>query len=122
MESETAKAVVREYFRRLFDERDLSVCDALLANDYLDHDAPPGAPRGPAATKAFVSRFLQDYPDMQVRVVDLIASGDMVAARIIWRGTHRDTGAGYHQVGLVLVRLDAAGQVAERWSAYASLP
>ena len=33
------KAIVREYFDRLFNKKDLSVCDALLAPNYIDHDA-----------------------------------------------------------------------------------
>lgn len=42
------EAVVRRYFHRLLVEHDLSVCEELLAGDYVDHDAPARTPRAPA--------------------------------------------------------------------------
>ena len=108
----SSEAVVRRYFDRLLAQRDLSVCDELLAPDYVDHDAPPDAPPGPAGTKAFVAALLREYPDLTFRIDDLFAAGDRVALRATWRA------AGYHETGLVLLRLDAAGRIAERWSAY----
>ena len=39
-----AERIVRAYFDRLLNQRDLGVCDELLSADYLDHDAGP-APR-----------------------------------------------------------------------------
>ncbi|MBN1401652.1 MAG: ester cyclase [Anaerolineae bacterium] len=122
MQTDVAKALVREYFHRLLNEKDLSVCDELLSAEYVDHDAPADTPRGPSSTKAFVARFIQDYPDPQIRVEDILAEGDRVAARLTWQGTHRETGARLHQMGLVIVRLNDAGQLAERWSAYAAMP
>lgn len=113
------KAAVRAYFHRLINERDLSVCDDLLASDYRDHDAPPGAPPGAVGTKEFVADFLRDYPDLWVDIEDIVAEGDRLAARLVWRGTHKDSGRPYYQMGIVMVRLNREGQLAERWSAYA---
>ena len=56
MDAETAKAVIRRYFDQLLNERDVSVCDELLAPEYVDHDAPPDTPAGPDSTKAFVQQ------------------------------------------------------------------
>jgi hypothetical protein len=39
------KEVVRTYFDRLLNQRDLSVCDELLAPNYIDHDADPNPER-----------------------------------------------------------------------------
>jgi hypothetical protein len=41
-----------------------------------------------------------------------------VAARVVWRGTHGESGERFHQMGIVILRLDEAGRLAERWSAY----
>ncbi|GIJ73911.1 VOC family protein [Virgisporangium ochraceum] len=60
--------VVASYFHRLLVQRDLSACDDLLAPDYLDHDAPPGTPPGPAATRAYAERLFADHPDLRVDV------------------------------------------------------
>lgn len=44
------KEMVRSYFHLLFNEKDPSVSDELLAQDYIDHDAPERTPPGPALT------------------------------------------------------------------------
>jgi predicted SnoaL-like aldol condensation-catalyzing enzyme len=84
---EVAKVLVREYFQRLLNEKDLSVCDEILSSDYIDHDAPPDTFPGPKSTKEFVTRFLEEYPDMRVDIKDIIAERNEVAARMVWRGT-----------------------------------
>jgi predicted SnoaL-like aldol condensation-catalyzing enzyme len=117
-----SKAVVLEYFRRLFEQRDLTVLDDLLAADYVDHDSPPDAPAGAAATRKFVSAFLGEYPDMSVTIDDILAEDDRVAVRAIWRGINARSGSEYHQMGIVIFRLNADGRLRERWSAYSPVP
>jgi predicted ester cyclase len=93
----------------------------LLAPDYVDHDAPQGTPPGPQDTKAFVTRFLDDYPDMHVTVEDILAESNKAAARLIWTGTNWHTGERYHRMGIVILYLNEKGQIVERWSAYVPL-
>jgi len=121
IEPDAVKDLVREYFHRLLNEKDLSVCDAMLSSNYVDHDAPPDTPPGPKSTKEFVAKFLEEYPDMQIDIKDILAEGNRVAARIVWRGNHRESGEMFHQMGIVILRLDEKGQLVERWSAYKSL-
>jgi catechol 2,3-dioxygenase-like lactoylglutathione lyase family enzyme len=111
--------VVAEYFRRLLVERDLSACDDLLAEDYLDHDAPAGTEPGPRATRAYVADMLADYPDLRFAIEDTVTLDHHVTVRATWRGTHRETGVRLEQTGLVLLRVDGSGRLAERRSAYA---
>ena len=113
-----AKEVVRGYFYRLLNEKDPSVCDEVLAADYVDHDAPESTPPGPESTKQFVSEFVRDYPDLKVEIKDIFSEGNKVAARLIWRGTHWQSGSLYNKVGIVIVHLNESGQITERWSAY----
>ena len=119
--SQTAQALVRAYFQRLLNERDLSVCDELLSSDYVDHDAPPDTPPGPESIKAFVARFLDEHPNMHVDIEDMLAEGDRVAARLVWHGNHRESGRDFHQMGIIILRLNDQRQLAERWSAYKQL-
>ncbi len=118
---EAAKALVRRYFQRLLNEKDLLACDEMLSGDYVDHDAPPATPPGPQSVKKFVAGFLAEYPNMHVDIVDIMAEGNNVAARLVWRGNHRESGGEYHQMGIIMLRLDDQGRLAERWSAYKSL-
>jgi predicted ester cyclase len=121
MDGDTAKARVRAYFEALLNGRDPGVCRRMLASDYVDHDAAPCTPPGPAAIEAFVAGFLADYPDLRVSIEDLLAEGDRVAVRMTWRGTHRVSGETLWQMGILILRLNEFGQLAERWSAYGPL-
>jgi len=118
MSMENAKTLVCHYFHRLLNEHDVSVCDEFLAPEYIDHDAPSDTPPGPSSTKAFVTKFIDEYPDIGVQIADIVAEADKVAARIIWQGTHRQSGTKLHQMGVVILRMNEQGQIAERWSAY----
>jgi ketosteroid isomerase-like protein len=111
--------LVAKYFHRIMVERDLSACDDLLAEDYVDHDAPGGTEPGPQATRAYVADLLTSSPDLQFAVEDMVALDHHVAVRATWRGTHRETGASLERTGLVLLRLNESGRLAERRSAYA---
>jgi catechol 2,3-dioxygenase-like lactoylglutathione lyase family enzyme/predicted SnoaL-like aldol condensation-catalyzing enzyme len=114
-------AMVREYLDRLLNQRDLSVCDEFLAADYLDHDALPGTPPGPQSIKDYVAGFLDEYPDMRIEIADAFAAGNRVAVRAVWHGHHRDTMEALRQMGLLIMRIDESGRIAERWSAYQPL-
>ena len=114
MDVERAKQVAREYFVRLPRGKDLSVCDELLAADYVDHDAPPDTPPGPAAQKAFVGALLSHHPDLRIEIEDIVAEDARVALRLRWNAPE----TGYRQRGIVMLRLDEDGRIAERWSAY----
>lgn len=115
-----AKDLVRRYFDTLINCRDLSICDELLAAKYVDHDAPEGTPPGPGSIKEYVAGFLDDHRDMRITIEEMIAEGNRVAVRMIWRGTNRHSGTLFHQMGLVMLRLDEDGRFVERWSAYVS--
>src|SRR5438105_9908353 len=100
MDADRAKQVARAYFDRLPRERDLAVIDELLAADYVDHDAPPGTPPGPQATKAFVGALLSHHPDLRIEIDDCLAEGDRVALRLRWLAEE----TGYRQYGIVILR------------------
>ena len=109
---------VQEYFRRVINEKDLAACDELLAPDYVDHDAPADTPPGPESVKAYLAGLFQQYPDLRVEVEELLEEGRRVAARARWQGTDARAGTLFRQRGLLIIRFDAQGRMAERWSAY----
>jgi predicted SnoaL-like aldol condensation-catalyzing enzyme len=114
MEADRAIEVARAFFLRLPRERDLAVCDELLADGYVDHDAPPDTPAGRGAAKAFVGAFLAHHPDLRIEILDAFGEGDRVALRLRWDAPE----TGYRQHGIVILRVDDDGRIAERWSAY----
>lgn len=115
------KTLIRQYFQRLLNEKDLTVCDEMLASEYIDHDAPSDTPPGPQSIKEFVKGFLEEYPDMHVAVEDLVVEGNQAAARLLWQGHQRESGKVSRQAWIIFLRLNDAGQLVERWSAYETL-
>src|SRR5262245_19904271 len=48
MSTERNKEMVEYTFKTLFNTGDLSLADELVSDDFLNHDAPPDSPGGPA--------------------------------------------------------------------------
>jgi len=120
--ADAIKSLVRQYFHRLMNEKDLSVCDEMLSTEYIDHDAPSDSVPGPQNIKEFVQKFLETYPDMHVEIEDLLVEENKVAARLVWQGHNRESGETFLQAGIIILRLNDKGQFLERWSAYQALP
>lgn len=72
----------------LFANAQLKLADDLLAPDFVDHAAPPGAPQGPEGAKATVRWLHSAFSDIAYDVEDTIAEGDRVVLRVTMRGTH----------------------------------
>jgi len=89
-----------------------------LAPNFLNHSDPylpySGAV-GPELVKQTMEKAYVKYPDLQVTVEDMIAEGDKVMVRCLWRGTDSSTGKKIEFKGFVLCRL-ADGKIAERWA------
>lgn len=119
--TEANKALIRRLIDEAFNAGNLNVIPEALADDYLDHQAGPGAPRGPEALIRFVIAFRATLPDVEVTVEDLVAEGDRVALRVTWRGTQLGplgnvpaTGKPVAFVGYHVYRIED-GKLAEHW-------
>ena len=51
--------------------------------------AAPGPLEGLEAWRQFTGPFVEAFPDLRLTVEDIMAEGDMVAARVAFDGTHR---------------------------------
>jgi ketosteroid isomerase-like protein len=108
------KEIAQSYFERVT-SGDLDAVNELLAPDFVDHDAPPGTPRGPAAAKAFAGAMIAHHPDLKIEVEDVFGEDNRVALRVRWNAEE----TGYVQYGIVVFRFEG-DRIAERWSAYMS--
>jgi steroid delta-isomerase-like uncharacterized protein len=87
--AEDNKAVVRRWIET-FNERDLQGEANLLAAGYVAHvPAAPGPLEGLEAWREFTAPFAEAFPDLRLTVQDIMAEDDLVAARVVFRGTHR---------------------------------
>jgi steroid delta-isomerase-like uncharacterized protein len=82
------KRLVQRGFLELMNQGELALADVIVSEDFLNYDAPPEAPRGPAGLRAIVTMLRTAFPDLQFEVAELIAEGDTVVARTTLQGTH----------------------------------
>ena len=118
--SEQHKSIIQSIYN-IMNTGDFSKVDQLIASNAVDHEAPPGAPLGPAVLKEFVTMFRAAFPDLKISAEDMIADGDKVAVRAVIRGTHKGefmgvpaTGKQFEVSGIDIIRFEG-GKAVEHW-------
>jgi len=93
---------IRNHFEEFVNKKNVRVGNLNFAADFVDHgaDVPPGMPPGPAGAIAYVSGALQKFPDLYVKIDDMIAEGDRVVVRNHWTATDSQTGKKLDFAGL----------------------
>src|SRR5215212_4973486 len=120
---EENKAVIRRWIEA-YNERDLEAEADVLAAGYVAH--VPAAPgplglEGLEAWRQFTAPFTEAFPDLRLTVEDIMAEGDMVAARVAFHGTHRGEFQGIpptdKEVNFTAMEFNrvAEGKVEEHW-------
>jgi len=117
MSIEEMKSFIRNHFEEFVNHKNLDIADVNFASDFVDHgaDVPPSTPPGPVGAKQYVGNALKKFPDMRVTIEDIIAEGDKVVVRNVWRATDPGTGRKFQFAGIVIWRM-ARGQITERWA------
>jgi predicted ester cyclase len=86
---ERNKATVRRVFDEGFSQGRIDVVDAAVSPDAVDrHPFEPGEADFREHLKAAITMFRDAMPDLLASVEDIVAEGDMVAARVRLTGTH----------------------------------
>lgn len=122
MSTEENKAIVRRFYEEI-DNGNIDVIDELLADDYIDHSAPPlpGFASGRTGVKQGFELFQRATPGRHL-VEDQIAEGDKVVTRLRAIGRHDGDLPGIPRTGneldvtaTVIHRIEN-GKLAEHWS------
>ena len=121
------KALVRRWFEEVWNQGRASAIDEMLANDCVVHGLGPQDMHGPAAFKAFHSAYRNEFPNVTIEIDDIVAEGDIVAARWSGTGSHRGDGLGFratgrdvHFTGMIFVRVER-GKFIEGWNNFDQL-
>jgi len=61
----------------------------LVAEDFVEHEEPPGVAPTKQGVKDFFQTYLAAFPDMRMDVQAVVSSGDKVVARVRATGTHQ---------------------------------
>ena len=119
-------ALVRKWFEEVWNKGRVGAIDELLASDAVVHGLGADL-RGPAGFRAFHSAYRDAFPDVLIQIDDIVAQGDIVAARWSGTGTHRGEGLGFaatgrqvHFNGMVFVRVEG-GKLVEGWNNFDQL-
>ncbi len=126
------KAVVRRHFDEILNLGRVNVIDELYSDDYV-LDAPfssDGIPQEHTVTsgrdglRSHVELFRSAFPDIEFSVEEMLADGDAVAARYVFRGTHLGpfgelpaTGRKLSVTGILVAHF-RAGAIYEAFSAF----
>jgi predicted ester cyclase len=89
MDTAENKELCRRFFEEVVSQGDLKVVDEICAEDYRLHatlSGPDAIDR--EALKELVTSWRSSFPDGNVSVEDMVAEGDLVAARMLETGTH----------------------------------
>ena len=86
------KQSVRDHFEDFVNRRNASVIRKNMTPDFCDHDGPDGKPTGMDGDEQMMIAIYKSMPDLHLTIEDLVAVGDKVVCRIIWRWTDRASG------------------------------
>lgn len=120
--SEHNKSVVRRLFDEVWNAGNLPAIDECLAREYVHHDSStPDYARGPEGEKRRVSLYRTAFPDLRLKIEDIVEDGDTIVARWTARGTHKGdlggvspTGKPVVLSGMTIARF-SGGKIAEGW-------
>ena len=104
MPVEDNKQAARRFYQEVINGRNLDAMDELLTSDGVDHTF---GSQSAEQAKQFFGMVQQAFPDLHAEVHNVIAEGELVAARVTYSGTHpgrvyrhpRDRGAHRGQWG-----------------------
>jgi predicted ester cyclase len=111
---EEMKHFVSDHFEEFVNRRNAAVIRKNMTPNFYDHDGPGGKPAGVDGDEQMMIAMYESMPDLRISVEDLIAEGDKVACRNIWRWTDR-SGRKMQFHGFVLWRFEG-NKIAERWA------
>lgn len=109
------KQLVADHFEEFVNRRNVGVIHRNMAPDFLDHDGPGGKPTGVAGDEQMMSGMYKAMPDLHLTIEDILAEGDKVVCRNIWRWTDPSSGKKMQFHGFVLWRFEN-DKIAERWA------
>ncbi len=112
---EEMKQLVRRQFEEFVNKKNADVIRETLTADFLDHDGPGGKLAGVEADRKMMLGMYERMPDLHVTIEDMIAEGDKVMCRNVWRWTDTVTKKRMQFRGFVLWRFEG-NKIAERWA------
>jgi predicted ester cyclase len=115
---EQMKQIVRQHFEDFVNRKNAAVIRKNMAPNFYDHDGPGGRPTGVDGDEQMMVNMYKAMPDLRLTIEEIIAEGDKVVCRNIWRWTDA-SGKKMQFHGFVLWRFEG-DRIAERWATVTS--
>jgi len=109
------KQFVRQHFEDFVNRRNAAVIRKNMTPDFYDHDGPGGKPTSVDGDEQMMIAMYKSMPDLHLTIEDMIAEGDKVMCRNVWRWTDTASGKRKQFRGFVLWRFEGE-RIAERWA------
>ncbi len=113
-------AIVRSAYEDGINVHDVQRHIDAFAPGYVNHFA--GRDLDAEAFEKIFDEFYEGFPDLNTTIMDIFASGNMVAVRHRYRGTHTGNYIGFEPTGIAvevpahdLYRMTDDGKIAEEW-------
>jgi steroid delta-isomerase-like uncharacterized protein len=89
LSTEQNKEVFRRLMEEVFSQGKLELIDELIAPDWVNIDPSlPEELHGREGARQLVTMWREGFPNFVIRIEDMIAEGDKVAARFAFDATH----------------------------------
>ena len=72
-----------------FSKKDPALLERILSKDWVDIPPAPNQPPGPAGARKILVELTTAFPDLDIRIEDVLQDGDKVIVRSTISGTHR---------------------------------
>ena len=115
LSAEEMKRLVRNHFEDFVNRRKAEVIRTNMSPDFFDHDGPGGKPTGVEGDEKMMRAMYDAMPDLKLTIEEMVAEGDKVVCRNIWRWTDKSSGKKMQFHGFVMWRFEGA-KIAERWA------
>jgi predicted ester cyclase len=109
------KEFVRKHFEEFVNRRNAAVIRINMTPDFHDHDGPGGRPTGLEGDEQMMIAMYKTMPDLHLTIEDMVAEGDKVVCKNIWRYTDTASKKKMQFHGFVLWRFEG-DRIAERWA------
>jgi steroid delta-isomerase-like uncharacterized protein len=119
MTADELRASARDIWEK-FNAHDVSDYDELIAEDFVNHNAAPGTPRGPEGQRQVAARLYEAFPDLRFEIEEIFVADDRVAVLGWMNGTQKGqfgpfppSGKAYRTRHVHTFRFDDRGKITE---------
>ncbi len=115
---EANKKLVLAFYDGAFNQRDLSVADTYVWDDYIQHN--PMARTGKAGFVEAIGGMLKQFPNMKVTFKEVVAEGNLVVVHV-WLQTDTTNTGDRGSAVFDMFRIKD-GRIAEHWDVVQPIP